>query len=127
MPEKRWKRFERDVAAPGGGARIPVSGRNPGDPDVILPWLPGFFVEVRDRMRPRPLRWMREVWAKAHARGERPLVIFKADAPHLSPLVLLRWADFERVVRDGQDRPGAGPAAAGEGGRAPGGARAQGD
>src|SRR2546422_539521 len=53
MPEARWKRFERDVAAPGGGARIPVSGRNPGDPDVVLPWLPGFFVEVRDRARPR--------------------------------------------------------------------------
>lgn len=122
MPRTRsgWKRYERDVLAPAGGERIPVSGRREGDPDGRIPGLEDFYTEIRSRNRARPLRWMREVWGEARPRGLKPLVVFRGPAPHLSPLVVLRWTDFVEVIRRGQPgpraRPDAGrPGAAGAG------------
>ncbi len=117
MPRTRsgWKRYERDVLTSGGGERIPVSGRNPGDPDGRHPVLPGFYIEIRSRNRARPLRWIREVWEEAHPRGEKPCVIFRGPAPHLSPLVVLRWADLQEVIREHRLSAAAGPAPQREG------------
>ncbi len=117
MPKTRsgWKRYERDVLAPGGGERIPVSGRHPGEPDGRHPYLPGFYIEIRSRTRARPLRWMKEVWEEARAAGQKPCVIFRGPAPHLSPLVLLRWADLQEVIHNARLSGAARPAAPGEG------------
>jgi len=113
MPRTRrgWKQYEENVAAAVGARRIPVTGRtgpgeDPGDID-----LPGFYVEVRDRTRARPLRWMVEAWEAARPRGTKPLVVFRGPAPHLSPLVILRWRDLAEVIKragyTGVDRPAA--------------------
>ena len=128
MPKTRsgFKQYERNVARRVHAERIPVTGRtgplgDPGDVDV-----PGFYVEVRSRARARPLRWIAEAWRAAKPRGRKPMVVFRGPAPHLSPLVVLRWADFAEVynraerasrVRPDAQRPGpAGEAATDAGG-----------
>ncbi len=123
MGNKPWKQYERDVLEQVGGTRIPVSGRHPGDPDGVIPALPEFYVEIRRREEARPLRWIREAWAKAHARGQKPLVVFKGPAPHLSPLVVLRYSDFVEVIKRGRPGPSVGPAPVGEGGAGDAGSR----
>ncbi len=47
MPDKTWKRVEREIAAILGGERVPVSGRQRGDaPDIRHQWL---SLEVKHR------------------------------------------------------------------------------
>lgn len=128
MPKTRgaWKSYERGVMALVGGTRIPVTGRQGprGDPgDGVLP---GFYVEIRDRARPRPVRWFREVVEGAAGTDAVPLLIFKGPPGKWGPLALLRWRDLAELVNrarssegDRQGAPGAGgaaPAGAGTGG-----------
>lgn len=117
MPRTRsgWKQYERRVIALLGGRRIPVTGRSgpggdPGDGE-----LPGYYVEVRDRARARPIRWFREVAQEAREAGGTPVLIFKGPTPALSPLVLMRLRDFEEVYRGARPGSGAGGGPRGEG------------
>jgi len=36
MPEKRWKRNEREIAKLLGGRRVPITGRKGSDIDHVL-------------------------------------------------------------------------------------------
>ena len=117
MPRARssWKQYERVVMSALGGRRIPVTGRagpggDPGDGE-----LPGYYVEIRDHARPRPIRWFREVAAEAKTRGVIPLLIFKGPSSALSPLVLMRLHDLEEVMHRGGSARAAGPDPAGQG------------
>ena len=122
MPLTRsgWKEYERSAGRRIGAPRIPVTGRQGpgGDPGDLA--IEGFYTEVRDQKRPRPLRWMREVWEEARLHKRKPLLIFKGPAPHLSPLVLLRWADFAEVYNRARPDRGARPDAGGPGAAVPG-------
>lgn len=121
MPVTRsgFKQYERSVGRRIGAERIPVTGRQGpgGDPGDLL--VEGFYAEVRSRERARPIRWMREAWREARLRGQKPLVVFKGPAPYLSPLVIMRWADFAEVFNRGRSDRRAGPDARGPGAAVP--------
>ena len=94
MPDRAWKRTERQVASMIGGRRVPVSGRQRGDaPDVEHPWL---SVEVKHRKR-LPA-WIEDAMtqARASARSDQlPVaVLHESGRRHSENLVLVRLADF---------------------------------
>lgn len=117
MPRTRagWKMYERRRAKEIEALRIPITGRQGprGDPGDIE--IPGFYVEVRDRAEPRPIRWFEEVVAAAAAFGTMPLLIFKGRAPYRGALALMRWSDLRKVMADARRAQGTGPAAQREG------------
>ncbi len=117
MPRTRsgWKSYERMVMLLLGGQRIPITGRHGPGGDPGDGTLPGYYVEVRDRARARPLRWFREVAEGAKAVGGVPLLVFKGPTRALSPLVIMRLVDFEEVRRGGQPGRDIDSGAGGEG------------
>lgn len=94
MSEKRWKAFERRVAAILGGRRVPVTGRSRGDaPDIAHPL---YAVEVKHwtRQPETVLAAMRQ--AKASVRDSRiPVVVIGSPGVDVRrSLVILELGDF---------------------------------
>ncbi len=77
MPEKAWKRLEREVAAYFGVRRIPVgedNQRRVKRGDVEVPW---FYVSCRLRARGSIERWFREAKRAADRADLMPLVVVR--------------------------------------------------
>lgn len=75
MPDKSWKRWEREVAGWFGGFRNPLSGRNNRDDrgkerlgDVI--GVDGFVIECKLMSRVAPIRRARKTRALARKHGK---------------------------------------------------------
>lgn len=95
MPEKRWKRTEREIAACLGGQRVPINGRKGAD--VAHPLL---AIEVKSRATLPG--WLRQAIGQAIAvasEGQLPVaVLHEVGTRHGADLVLLRLCDFKRVL-----------------------------
>lgn len=98
MPDKPWKRTEREVAALVGGQRVPVSGRQRGDqPDVCHPRL---SLEIKHRATLPG--WLTTAMAQAEAAsrdGRIPtVVIHRHGGRHADDVCLLRLSDLVALV-----------------------------
>ncbi len=77
MPDKAWKRLEREVARYFGVRRIPVgedNQRRVKRGDVELPW---FYVSCRLRARGSIERWFREAKRAADKADLMPLLVVR--------------------------------------------------
>ena len=95
MPDKAWKRCERELAKRLGGQRTGPTGHT--GPDVVTDWC---SVEVKTR-KTLPA-WLKEAVHQAEAGvvGDRlPLVVLhQAGTRHDQDLVVLRLAALERLL-----------------------------
>lgn len=105
MPDKSWKRAERDTARVLGGERIPVTGRHSGDiPDVAHD---RFAIEVK-RRKSFP-KWLKDAHLQAIAAASRaanngtrklPIVVVR---PHRAQIeqsyVVMQVCDFVELSK----------------------------
>ncbi len=98
-------------AALAGWRRIPVSGRTGASEDPGDAAAGHFYVEMRSRNEPRPIRWFAEVSREAAKHAQVPLLIFRGPRSSLSPLAIMLWADLAEVIQLAQRAADAGPAA----------------
>jgi hypothetical protein len=92
MPDRTWKRRERDVAKLLGGQRIPVTGERDGV-DVRSP---AFVVQVKHgRRRPGYLaQWVRGIRQQATPTQTGIVVWCDNREPLAEALVVMQMADF---------------------------------
>lgn len=95
MPDRPWKRAERNAARIVGGRRVPVTGRGRGDaPDIEHDWL---AIECKQR-RVLPA-WIRDALAQARASardGQLPVAILhETGRRYARALVVVELADFQ--------------------------------
>jgi hypothetical protein len=98
MPDRPWKRAEREVAKRLGGKRVPVSGRGRGSaPDVDHA---RYSIEVKLR-RGLP-RWLHMAMQQAEAAatdGKVPAVVLhEAGKRYDDAVVVLRLANFTTLA-----------------------------
>lgn len=104
-----WKQAETEIATRLGGVRVPVSGRGRGDrPDIEHP---RFAPEVKHTRNAFDLvtRAMAQAKAAAEGTAKVPLVaVHKEGQPYDETFVVLRLADFARLVETGREEDGSG-------------------
>lgn len=99
MPDKPWKRAEREAARVLGGRRIPVPGRQGAGEDPGDVQLPGWYVEVRARRRVDLAAWWAHTQEDAQAAGARPLLVIKPPGRGRQLLAVVDLVDLAEVHR----------------------------
>lgn len=100
MPEKNWKRTEREFAKYFGGKRVPITGRNRGSaPDIAHEHL---AIEVKYRQN-LPA-WILDALDQANASKvtdkQLPVVLFRKERQKLKTCaVMLTASDFKMLLR----------------------------
>src|SRR5712692_7078233 len=94
VPDRPWKRAEREIASRIGGERVPITGRVRGsEPDIRHEWL-----SVECKQRRRLPDWIRDAMdqAKASARGHQlPVAILhEAGTRYSTSLIVLELSDW---------------------------------
>ncbi len=107
MPDKAWKRFEREVASYLGGRRITVAedGQQRGTLGDIE--LEGCWISCRLRRKGSAESWWWQIAGCARASGKIPVVIFRRPG-HKGVWALLSLADvieFAQRMGDAKGEP----------------------
>ena len=77
MPDRPWKRVEREVAGILRAERIPVPGRHGAGADPGDVALAGYYVEVRARRRVELWSWRRGIRTDALLADKEPVLVLK--------------------------------------------------
>jgi len=96
-----WKAWERTVAKRLGGKRIPVSGQDPGGPDVISDML-AVQVKLGQRLPAYLREWLGglERWLAYQMLDLAPLVVWRPLRGETDDaFVVMRLEEFERLMR----------------------------
>ncbi len=96
MANVQWKVDERKVAKAVGGRRIALSGGRgaASKADVLCP---GWFIEVKRRVRFSAARWLGAASVKAAAEGRRPVVVIHVAGSN-TWLALLSLEDWQALT-----------------------------
>jgi len=99
MPDKPWKRMEREVAKKLGGIRItlPEMWRSGGDQGDV--WHPEFYVEVKRQKRWRLYEWWCDMLSAAAREHRIPLLVVGRPKVH-GAWVFMMLDDFVEVLDD---------------------------
>lgn len=102
MADKRWKKWEREVAKVLGGIRIPTSGsaQFPGEEGDV--YHPKFEIECKDRTKMETVTWFMEVVGRAKKSGKIPILALKRKGQRGGKLVVLRIEDFLALTKTGR-------------------------
>lgn len=95
MRRSSWKRAERRIAEILGGKRIPITGRR--GPDIEHPLL-SIEVKARASLSAYLKDWLAQ--AEEGATGDKVaiVVVHEAGRPHRKDLVMMRLADFVKLI-----------------------------
>lgn len=99
MSERRWKRFERDLARDVGTERIPVTGERDGADFETAVFV--YSAKQRAAQFPRTVAaWLDRVVGKARSRTPGKVGVVVVQRPRhrrRDALVVLRWSDWREL------------------------------
>ena len=94
MPDKAWKKFEREVARRLGGVRVPVTGLDRAAADVDA----GPFkvqCKLRRNVPAYLTKWLDGITMTAAQSGSTGIVVWRApNTPNDNALVILKLSDW---------------------------------
>ena len=104
MPDKNWKKAEREVAKLLGGDRRlrHIGGKDKGDPgDVVEGKIPGcdlpLFIEVKFRKKHGVLNWFKIADEKA---PDKVSLLFLRQFYDGNNYVLMKWDDLMKILEN---------------------------